>query len=141
MRRSLEAQLPSLPKLDAAMLNLAAKAQSRFREETITRRDVALNMLHENQRVLAEASQDRIANLTNEIQTVSLTVDSERQNHRDAKGSIMVRHGLRGWSMKTNGRSHIKFRLGDGSSGFVYKESRYQYGNGLHVTKCSDWDR
>lgn len=41
-RQSVEAQLPPLPKLDSVTLAFAEKAQNRFREEMISRKELAL---------------------------------------------------------------------------------------------------
>ena len=140
--RSIEAQLPPLPKLDPNTVALAERAQSRFREEMISRKGLALDRLKENQRVLAHSSQQRIANLTNEIQTASLTVDREKQNHRVVKSSVMSRHGLQGWSINSHGRSHINFRNSDGTSGTVRREIRYDYwGQRSTNTQCPGWNR
>mmetsp|Transcript_32798 Transcript_32798/g.68981 ORF Transcript_32798/g.68981 Transcript_32798/m.68981 type:complete len:1630 (-) Transcript_32798:512-5401(-) len=141
-RRSLEAKLPPLPKLDAVTVSLATKAQGRFREEMKTRRNAALDRLEENQRVLAEASQERIANLENEIGSMSLALGEDEENHKNAKRRIFAKHGLTGWHLTDHGKSHIKFRREDGTIGAAYREKTYNYHfTSFSETKSKDWSR
>jgi len=139
-RRSIEAELPTLPKLDSATLAFAEKAQNRFREEMLSRKELALDRLEENQKVLAQSSQQRITTLTNNVQAATTRCESERHNHNSVKNSIFARHGLRGWSINRFGRSHINFIRDDGSRGTVRKTTGYSH-SGYTTTKCPDWDR
>jgi len=135
-RRSIEAELPTLPKLDSSTLAFAEKAQNRFREEMISRKELALDRLEENQKVLAQSSQQRITTLTNNVQAATARCESERHNHNSVKNSILSRHGLRGWSINSFGRSHINYRREDGTTGTVRKIRGYST-----TTQCPDWNR
>ena len=138
--RSLVAKLPDLPKLDANTLDIATTAMVRFKEEMTTRKQMALERLKDNQRVLKEASQERIANLSAEIQTATVTLSNEQRNHNQAKSVIFARHQIVSWSIREYGRSYIKYRRADNSTGTVYKERQWRYGQ-YQDTRCPDWNR
>ena len=143
-RRSLEAKAPPLPKLDSTTSLFAEQAHRRFREEVTSKKVAALARLEENQRVLAESSRERIANLTNEVQTMISTVNREKQNHDNVKRRIFGRHGLTGWNIQNGvGRSHIKFRRDDGTIGTVYRTKVWNYSYGMMRVseQCSQWNR
>ena len=145
--RSLIAKLPPLPPLDAETTALAKKADRRFREEVTKRKDEALRRLMENQRVLEQSSKERVSTLTRDIQRQTATVEREKQGHNAKSAVIFSKYGLRGWSVRSYGKSHIHFRDEDGTEGTVYREITYQYTyrsmaiGRNEETKCPDWDR
>ncbi|KAL9179984.1 hypothetical protein ACHAXT_007954 [Thalassiosira profunda] len=139
-RRSLEAKLPALPKLNQATVKLAQTAQAAFVVEMTARKDAALRRLKENQRVLAESSRQRVSDLTNEVNAQNGTVYAERANHSNAKSAVFSRHGIRSWSVKNQGRSYIKFRRADGTTGEVERIRQWSYPNGMRTRSQSpEW--
>ncbi|KAL7534170.1 hypothetical protein ACHAXR_005696, partial [Thalassiosira sp. AJA248-18] len=134
-RRSLEAKLPPLPKLDVKTSRLAERAKKRFKEDTSSRKDAALSRLEENQRVLAEASKERVANLTSEVETLTPAVERDKRNYDNTKRRIFGKHGITGWNLQRIGRSHINFRRENGSIGTVYR-----YRGSYHETS-PEWNR
>lgn len=141
-KRSLEAQLPSLPALDATTLRFTEQAHRRFKEEMTSRKAAALARLEDNQNVLAKTSKERIANLTNDAQAQTVTVEREKRNYNSAKSRIFARHGLTGWSIQNHGRSHIKFRRENGTIGETYRVKSYTgYGVYRVVDQCTEWNK
>ena len=94
--RSLAARLPTRPHVrDPTQVEMGANARRRFREEMRSRRNTALRVLDENQGVLAVASRERIAELTNDVRTALATVEVEKARYKIAVARTLARHGER----------------------------------------------
>ncbi len=94
--RSLAARLPRRPHVyDPTLVEMGANARRRFREEMLSRRNAALRVLEENQGVLAVASRERVAELTNDVLTALETVEVEKTSYKFAVKRTLARHGER----------------------------------------------
>lgn len=140
--RSLEAKLPPLAKLDRRALALATSAQRKFIQEISMRKSAALDRLEESQRVVAQASRERIADLQNRIESQTYVAKREESNHDSARIVVFRRHGLCGWRLSGIGRHHIHYQNGDGSSGTVYRTRKYSsYFGGYDDTCDPGWHK
>ena len=92
--RSLAAKLPRRPHVyEPTLVEMGANARRRFREEMLSRRNVALRVLEENQGVLAVASRERVAELMNDVPTALATVEVEKASYKIAVARTLARHG------------------------------------------------
>ena len=86
---------------------------------------------------------ENVLELNQNIRVQSATVERAQIDSDNARSRVFTKHGIRGWSLKENGKSHIDYNNDDGAKGTVHRERVHHFRSGWRVeeTKCPGWER
>lgn len=115
-RRSLRAFLPPLPQLESDVVELAQKAQQRFKEHISVRKGVALKQLIDNQRVVVDELGARVEGLNNQTSELMKICNKSKMASYTDQRQIMERYGIMDWDVSFGRVRWIKYKHQDGTT-------------------------